>query len=82
EDDSDTTEISLVYANRSEGDILLRRELEAFARRYPVNLKLHYLVDKAEDGWQYGTGFVTKDVIRERLPAPAPDTKIMLGWRL
>ncbi|KAG7134642.1 NADH-cytochrome b5 reductase 1 like protein [Verticillium longisporum] len=78
EDDSDTTEISLVYANRSEGDILLRRELEAFARRYPANLKLHYLVDEAEDGWQYGTGFVTKDVIRERLPAPAPDTKIML----
>ncbi|KAM0278770.1 hypothetical protein ACHAQH_004961 [Verticillium albo-atrum] len=78
EDDRDTTEISLVYANRSEGDILLRKELEAFARRYPKNLKLHYLVDKAEDGWQYGTGFVTKDVMQERLPAPAEDTRIML----
>jgi cytochrome-b5 reductase len=34
-EDRDTTEISLIYANRTEEDILLRRELEAFARRYP-----------------------------------------------
>ncbi|GJC80791.1 cytochrome B5 [Colletotrichum tofieldiae] len=45
EDDRDTTEVSLIYANRSEADILLRDELEAFARRYPKNFKLHYLLD-------------------------------------
>ncbi|KAM0324861.1 hypothetical protein ACHAQA_007827 [Verticillium albo-atrum] len=78
EDDRDTTEVSLIYANRSEGDILLRTQLEAFARRYPQNLKLHYLVDTAPEGWAHGTGFVTKEVMAERLPAPAPDTKVML----
>lgn len=78
EDDRDLTEVSLVYANRTEEDILLRKELEEFARRYPRNLKLHYLLDSAPENWQYGVGYATKDVIAERLPAPSPDTKIML----
>jgi cytochrome-b5 reductase len=78
EDDRDTTEISLIYANRTEEDILLRRELEAFARRYPKNFKLWYMLDHPADGWAYGKGFVTPEVMAARLPGPAVDTKIML----
>lgn len=78
EDDRDTTEISLIYANRSEEDILLRRELEAFARGYPQNLKLWYMLDHPSDDWAYGKGYVTPEVMAARLPGPAPDTKIML----
>ncbi|KAJ5200176.1 Cytochrome b5 [Penicillium cf. griseofulvum] len=78
EDDRDTTEISLIYANRSEEDILLRRELEAFARGYPKNFKLWYMLDHPSDNWAYGKGYVTGEVMTARLPGPAPDTKIML----
>lgn len=78
EDPWDTTQVSLVYANRSEADILLRRELEAFARRYPKNLRLHYLLDQPPADWAYGTGYVSRDVLAERLPSPAPDAKVML----
>ncbi|KAJ5178049.1 Cytochrome b5 [Penicillium coprophilum] len=78
EDDRDTTEISLIYANRSEEDILLRRELESFARGYPKNFKLWYMLDHPPDNWAYGKGYVTGDVMAARLPGPAPDTKIML----
>ncbi|KAJ5817923.1 Cytochrome b5 [Penicillium robsamsonii] len=78
EDDRDTTEISLIYANRSEEDILLRRELEAFARGYPKNFKLWYMLDHPSDEWAYGKGYVTAEVMAARLPGPAPDTKIML----
>ncbi|KAJ5705566.1 hypothetical protein N7536_001255 [Penicillium majusculum] len=78
EDDRDTTEISLIYANRSEEDILLRRELEAFARGYPKNFKLWYMLDHPSDNWAYGKGYVTPDVMAARLPGPASDTKIML----
>ncbi|KAG9994756.1 hypothetical protein KCU78_g18278, partial [Aureobasidium melanogenum] len=42
EDRTDTTEVSLVYANRTEDDILLRSELDAWAKAYPKNLKVHY----------------------------------------
>lgn len=78
EDDRDTTEISLIYANRSEEDILLRRELETFARAYPQNFKLWYMLDHPSEGWAYGKGYVTPDVMAARLPSSAPDTKIML----
>lgn len=71
EDPKDTTEVSLVYANRTEADILLREQLESFARRYPMNLKIHYLLDSPPENWAYGTGFVTKDVMAQRFPDPA-----------
>lgn len=78
EDEYDTTEVSLILANRSEDDILLRKELETFARRYPKNFKLWYMLDSPPENWTYGSGFVTADVMKEKLPAPGPDTKIML----
>ncbi|KAK2020447.1 oxidoreductase NAD-binding domain-containing protein, partial [Colletotrichum zoysiae] len=78
EDDRDTTEVSLIYANRSEADILLRRELEAFARRYPANLKLHYLLDAPPEGWAHGVGYVTREMMAERFPAPGDGARVML----
>jgi cytochrome-b5 reductase len=78
EDDTDTTEISLIYANRSEEDILLRRELESFAAAYPKNLKIWYMLDHPPQKWAYGKGYVTPEIMRERLPGPSADTKVML----
>ncbi|RAL15306.1 putative cytochrome b5 reductase [Aspergillus homomorphus CBS 101889] len=78
EDDRDTTEICLIYANRTYQDILLREELETFARRYPKNFKLWYMLDTAPEGWQFGSGYVTQAVLNEHLPTPSPDTKILL----
>ncbi|EAU29260.1 cytochrome b5 [Aspergillus terreus NIH2624] len=78
EDDSDTTEIYLIYANRSEEDILLREELEAFAVAYPKSFKIWYMLDNPPSNWQYGKGYVTPPVMREHLPPPSPETKIML----
>ncbi|KAI0482543.1 ferredoxin reductase-like protein [Xylariaceae sp. FL0804] len=86
EDARDTTELSLVYANRTEDDILLRAELDAFARRYPRNFKVHYMLDRppppaattAGTGWQGGVGYVTRDVMAERFPPPDADSKILI----
>lgn len=79
EDPRDTTEVSLVYANRTEGDILLRDELEAFARRYPANLRIHYLLDNPPEAWTHGTGYVTKELMAEKFPDPSVDgSKVML----
>lgn len=78
EDEKDTTQVSLIFANRSEDDILLREELETFARRYPKNFKLWFMLDSPPPNWAYGSGYVTADVMKERLPSPGPETKIML----
>lgn len=79
EDPRDTTEVSLIYANRTEGDILLREELEGFARRYPKNLSIHYLLDSPPENWTHGTGYVTKELMAERFPDPQQQgSKVML----
>lgn len=78
EDENDTTEVSLILANSTEEDILLRKELEAFAKNYPKNFKVWYMLDKPPQEWAYGKGFVTQAVMAAKLPAPSPDTKVML----
>lgn len=78
EDDTDTTEISLIYANRTEEDILLRKELERFASAYSRNLKIWYMLDNPPPKWAYGKGYVTPAVMQKQLPEPSPDTKVML----
>lgn len=78
EDDHDTTQVSLIYANRSEQDILLRKELDTFARRYPKNFKVYYILDHPPENWSYGSGYVTKELMSEKLPAPNLNTKMML----
>ncbi|KAJ9293584.1 hypothetical protein DTO271G3_7663 [Paecilomyces variotii] len=78
EDETDLTQVSLIYANRSEEDILLRKELEFFARHYPRNFKIWYMLDNPPQKWAYGKGFVTADVMAAKLPKPSTDTKIML----
>ncbi|RAL05302.1 cytochrome b5 reductase family protein [Aspergillus ibericus CBS 121593] len=77
EDDTDLTEISLIYANRTEEDILLRRELDAFAQRHP-QLRIWYMLDSPAHDWPFGKGYVTSDIMRDKLPGPSFDTKIML----
>lgn len=80
EDMNDTTEVSLLYANRTEDDILLRAELDAFAKAYPKNLKVWYMLDKAPEDWKYGSGFITKDTLEQHMPTASADgsSKVLL----
>jgi cytochrome-b5 reductase len=78
EHDRDTTEVSLLYANRTEQDILLREELDMFARRYPKNFKVYYLLDQPSANWKFGSGYVTRELMKEKLPSPSVDSKVFL----
>ncbi|KNB19788.1 hypothetical protein FOXG_16988 [Fusarium oxysporum f. sp. lycopersici 4287] len=78
EHDRDTTEISLIYANRTEQDILLREELDRFARRYPKNFKVYYMLDQPPVNWKFGSGYVTRELMKEKLPSPSVDSKVFL----
>nr|AHM76763.1 nitrate reductase [Morus alba]AHM76764.1 nitrate reductase [Morus alba] len=72
-DPEDDTEMYVVYANRTEDDILLREELEEWARTCE-RFKVWYVVEKGGEGWQYSTGFVTESILREHLPEGSDDT--------
>lgn len=77
QDPEDKTEFYLLFANQTEGDILCRDEIESMAASH-AKFKVWYTVDKASDGWQYSTGFVSADMIKNHLPAAAPDVQIFM----
>lgn len=55
-----TARQSLLYANNTEDDILLKDELEAFAKKCPRKFKVHYVLAKPPANWKGGVGFVTQ----------------------
>lgn len=64
----DSTKISLLFANQSEEDILLREELEKIAKENPDQFHLWYTVDRPKDEWSYSSGFVNEEMIKDHLP--------------
>ena len=77
EDEKDQTEVSLLYANNTEEDILLREELDAFAAKNPKKFKVQYVLSRPEESWKGLTGFVSKEMIEKYL-APSTDSSKML----
>ncbi|XP_067935820.1 NADH-cytochrome b5 reductase 2-like [Watersipora subatra] len=74
----DKTELSLIFANQTEEDILLRGDLEEVAAAHPMQFHLHYTLDRPNDDWKYSKGFVDAGMIKEHLPGPADDTMIIM----
>ncbi|ENH64625.1 NADH-cytochrome b5 reductase 1, partial [Fusarium oxysporum f. sp. cubense race 1] len=73
----DKTEVDLIFANVTAQDILLKEDLDALAKQ-DSGIRVHYVLDKPEEGWTGGVGYVTADMIDKYLPKPADDVKILL----
>eukprot|EP00897_Mesotaenium_endlicherianum_P010740 jgi/Mesen1/9695/ME000069S09098 len=72
----DPTEVSLMSANRSELDVLLKDELDWWAAKHS-NFKTWYTINAtSEPGieWPYSIGYLTVEMMREHLPAGDPET--------
>ncbi|RMZ88024.1 hypothetical protein DV736_g4748, partial [Chaetothyriales sp. CBS 134916] len=74
---TDTTKVDLIFANVNPDDILLKDQLDALAKDDP-DFKVYYVLNNPPEGWKGGFGFVTADIIKEQLPPPGPDVKILL----
>lgn len=77
-DREDATRFSLIYANKTEEDILCRDLLDEAARGSGGRFTVHYTLDFPPAGWSHRTGFVTSEMIRECLPAPGDDCLVLL----
>ena len=77
-DPKDTTKISLLYANQTEEDILVRKELEEIEVKHPDRFKIWYTVDRPTENWKYSSGFINKDMIADHLPPSGDDTVILM----
>lgn len=73
----DKTKVSLIFANVNPDDILLKEDIDAVAKQDP-NFKVYYVLNNPPAGWTGGTGFVTPDMMKEHLPAPSSDMKLLM----
>ncbi|KAG9152912.1 hypothetical protein Leryth_012535 [Lithospermum erythrorhizon] len=73
----DNTQVSLIYANVSPDDILLKKKLDVLAAKHP-NLKVFYTVDTPSKDWNGGVGYVSKEMVVKGLPAPSDDSLILV----
>ena len=78
-DPKDRTKLSLVYGSLTEDDILLRAELDALAEKYPDRFRVYHVLNTPPTGktWHGGSGFITRDVIEQKLPKPGPGVAVL-----
>lgn len=77
-DPRDKTQMFLLYANQTEADILVREELERVRDAHPDRLKLWYTLDRPDEGWAYGSGFVNEEMLREHLPESGDGSVVLM----
>merc|ERR1712166_1525600 len=77
ESGDDQTKLTLLFCNQSQDDIILQDRIQALAAKYP-RFKVHYCVDKASSEWSGFTGYVTPDMVKSIMPAPADGNMIMV----
>ena len=77
-DKKDKTRAYLLYANKTEEDILLREELDQLAKDYPKKFKLHYTLDDPPKGWKFSQGFIDEKMIRNHMPTYTPKAMVMM----
>lgn len=69
----DATEVRLIYASRTPGDIILKEELDALEAVHP-QFKVLYVVDnvagEAAGSWKGAVGHINEDMITGFLPPP------------
>lgn len=77
-DETDDTKLSLLFANQTEDDILVRDLLEERAQAHPDRFKIWYTLDRPGETWKYSKGFITDEMIKSVLPPPNEDTVILM----
>ena len=73
-DTSKDTEVSLIFANQSVDDIMMKSEIDKLEKEND-NFHVHYTVDRLTSGikgseYKGSVGYVTEDMIKKHIPQP------------
>ena len=77
----DDVEISLFFGNSTSKDVLLKDELEVFAKNKNFKFNLTLMINEKEEGWTGETGHFNLENIQKYMPAPSDDTLIVYCGR-
>jgi ferredoxin-NADP reductase len=62
-----TAKITLLYGNRSESDIVFKKELEEMEKQNE-NLKVVFMLNEASNGWKGVTGVIDAGLVKKEVP--------------
>jgi len=66
----DKTQISLIFANTTNVDILLKEKLDEMVKKNK-NFKVHYVLSKPGKGWNGSGGHIDEKILKSYLPPPS-----------
>lgn len=66
-----TKRVLLLYANRTEGDIVFRRELDQISQSEHPDLTVVHVLSHADEAWHGPRGLIERDVIAKHCDAPS-----------
>ncbi|CCF58324.1 hypothetical protein KAFR_0E01700 [Kazachstania africana CBS 2517] len=77
---NEKTKIQLVYANKTSGDVLLKKELNELQEKYPERFKVTYFVDKLDtnEKGDFEVGFISKKFLEQNIAKPNKNTHIFV----
>jgi cytochrome-b5 reductase len=76
-DPTNRTRFTLLYANVTEADILLRDELAALQRAHPATFKIVHSLDKPPvSGWSGASGYVSRELVQAHVPPAEKGDKV------
>ena len=70
-------ELYLIFANKTEADIIFREEWDTNAREH-ANFHVHHVLEQPPPGWTQGKGRITEEILRRHIPPPDPETAVFL----
>lgn len=76
----DLTKVSLIYANETENDILLKEEIDEIAEKYP-NFEVHYVLRTPSSTWKGDVGLVTNELMQKYLPISSSDNRLVMSGK-
>ncbi|KAL8737783.1 MAG: hypothetical protein Q9181_001346 [Wetmoreana brouardii] len=76
--EGDETEVRVIDANKTEGDILLKDEMEAFVQGSEGRVQVTHVLSHPGEGWSGKRGHVGKEVVRENLFQPGKGSVVFL----
>ncbi|KRX27347.1 Importin-7 [Trichinella nelsoni] len=78
-DSYDKLEMHLIYANKSEQDILLFEELLNLEMKHPTRFRVWFTIDARKGKvWTYSIGFINSEIIKEIFPQPSADLLVLM----
>jgi cytochrome-b5 reductase len=77
-DPKDRTQVHLLFANQTEDDILLREELDQYAKT-DDRVKVWYTLDRPnEETWKFSQGFVSFEMVEKHMPKASADSCVLM----